>query len=455
MRAVVIGGGLAGITAALKLADSGAEVTLHESKPKLGGLTHSWGRDLPTIGERIDVDNGQHVFLRCCTSYLSLLERLGVRNKVTLQDRLNVIVRSEESSKVGRLRRYEITPPYHLGGSLLKYPFLSLKEKSRLLPAILAMKDVDRNALATDRRSFGRWLAEHGQSPRAVEAVWDLIGIATLNARAEDASLALAATVFQLGLLDEPGAADIGWSVVPLQELHGDAAMTALTAAGVDVRVSSRVRSLDEVDEFDVVVIATPAEEAETLLPPTSVAQKPGWSARLGASPIVNLHVIYDREVMNESFVATVDSPLQWVFDRTGHSGLSRVRPGSQYIAVSLSAADDLVDVPVAELRERFLPHLAQLLPRAAEAEVLEFFVTREREATFRPAPGSGADRPETRCLSENVDSTEIRTTRRSVYLAGAWTATGWPATMEGAVRSGEVAAEMALSDHAIEVHSQ
>jgi squalene-associated FAD-dependent desaturase len=295
----------------------------------------------------------------------------------------------------------------------------------------LALGRVDRTDPEVDRRSFGDWLTAHGQDQRAIETVWDLIGIATLNAPAERASLALAATVFQLGLLESASAADIGWSLVPLQELHGDAASRALTAAGVTVRTRTKVRDVVPVGDgwtvdgvaFDDVVLAVPPAAAEALAPARAVELGPGWAEELGSTPIVNLHVIYDRVVLDEPFFAAVDSPLQWVFDRTRQAGLSR----GQYIAVSLSAADDLIDTPVPELRDRLLPHLERLL-RITDARVLEFFVTRERQATFRQRPGTAGLRA------------PARTALPGLYLAGAWTDTGWPATMEGAVRSGEAA---------------
>jgi phytoene dehydrogenase-like protein len=259
--------------------------------------------------------------------------------------------------------------------------------------------------------------------------MWDLVGIATLNATADDASLALAAKVFQTGLLTEASASDIGWSLVPLGELHGTAAQRALAAAGVEVHTGAKVTAVRpaaggwDVDGrgFDQVVSAVPPDVAARVLPPDLLP--PGGELR--TSPIVNLHVVYDRPVLDEPFVAAIDSPLQWVFDRTGQSGL---RDG-QYIAVSLSAADELIDVPVAELRARLLPALEALLPAARGAEVRDFFVTRERHATFRAAPGTARLRP------------PAATALRGLWLAGAWTATGWPATMEGAVRSGDTAA--------------
>jgi squalene-associated FAD-dependent desaturase len=430
----VIGGGLAGITAALRCADAGATVTLFEGRPKLGGLTHSFRR-----GD-LDVDNGQHVFLRCCTAYLDLLDRLGVRDQVTIQPRLDIGIRAP-GKEPARLRRNGLPAPGHLGGSLLRYSPLSLWERLRFVPAALALRRVDPAAPATDAQSFGGWLSAHGQSRRAIATLWDLVGVATLNATADDASLAPAATVFQVGLLTETSAADIGWSLVPLGALHGAAALTVLAGAGVDVRTGTKVEAIERTgdawtvrgDRYDQVVVAVPPDVAERLLPAGAVPYEPGWSARLGSSPIVNVHVVYDRTVLDQPFVAAIDSPLQWVFDRTRQAGLT----SGQYIAVSLSAADDLIDVPVAALRATMLPALAALLPGAGDARVLDFFVTRERHATFRPAPGTGRFRP------------SAATALPGLWLAGSWTATGWPATMESAVRSGDAAAHGVLSQPA------
>jgi hydroxysqualene dehydroxylase len=426
-RVGVVGGGLAGLTTALRCADEGCAVTLFEARPRLGGLTHSFQRD------GLWIDNGQHVFLRCCTAYQGFLERLGVADRVTVQDRLDVPVRSELDARAGRLRRTGLPAPLHLGSTLARYRWLSPAARARVMRAALALGRVDRTDPEVDRRSFGDWLTVHGQDQRAIEAVWDLIGVATLNARAERASLALAATVFQVGLLESAAAADIGWSLVPLQELHGEAALRALTAAGVRVRTRSKVRDVLSAGDgwtvdgaaFDDVVLAIPPAAAEALAPADAIELEPGWAEELGSTSIVNLHVIYDRVVLDEPFFAAVDSPLQWVFDRTRQAGLSR----GQYIAVSLSAADDIVDTPVSELRDRLLPHLERLLRITGEARVLEVFVTRERQATFRQRPG-------TRGLRASA-----RTALPGLYLAGAWTDTGWPATMEGAVRSGEAAA--------------
>jgi squalene-associated FAD-dependent desaturase len=430
---LVVGGGLAGITAALRCADAGRTVTLVEARRSLGGLTYSFRR-----GD-LDVDNGQHVFLRCCSAYRSLLDRLGVADQVFLQDRLDIPVRATWTSRSARLRRSGLPAPAHLSAALLRYHLLNPAQRLRFVRAALALRRLDRTHPSVDGRSFGDWLRSAGQDARTVEAMWDLVGVATLNARADETSLALAAMVFQVGLLSDAGAADIGWSAVPLQRLHGDAALACLTSAGVEVHTNTKIETVGVresawfADGFvaDGLILAVPPAAAERLLPAGAIPAAPGWSAKLGSSPIVNVHVVLDRRVLTEPFVAGVGTPIQWVFDRTGQSGLTG---DGQYLAVSVSAADDYVDLPVATLRERLLPELVALLPAVRDANVVDFFVTRERDATFRPAPGSAALRP------------PASTDAPGLFLAGAWTDTGWPATMEGAVRSGEAAANAVLA---------
>jgi hypothetical protein len=189
----------------------------------------------------------------------------------------------------------------------------------------------------------------------------------------------------------------------------------------------------EQVLHADVLVLAVPQDQAAELLPTGTIAEQDRIRG-LGTSPILNVHVIYDRKVLEGPFVAAVGSPIQWVFDRTDHSGLTRQQPRAQYIALSQSAAEDEIDLPVAELRTRYLPELERLLPAARGAGVLDFFVTRERTATFAPAPGTARLRP------------GARTNTPGLLLAGSWTSTGWPATMESAVRSGHYAADEALT---------
>jgi len=428
-RAVVVGGGLAGIAAALELADAGESVTLLEARSRLGGATFSVERD------GLWVDNGQHVFLRCCTAYRTFLERIGATSQTTLQRRLAIPV-LRPGGRTAWLRRTGLPAPFHLGMSMARFGPLSASERVRLLPAIRSLQRLSLDDPALDQSSFGDWLAQHGQGERALRVLWDLIALPTLNLPAQDASLALAAMVFKTGLLEDAGAADVGWANAPLQRVHGDAAAKALAAAGVQVHLRARVGALagttvawdGSAIEASTVVLAVPHDVAAELLPPDALPQGVELQ-RLGVSPIVNLHVVFDRPVLRHPFAAAVDSPVQWVFDRTASSGL---RDG-QYLAVSLSGADAYNESTVDELRAQFVGALRELLPQARSAEVLSFFVTREPRATFRGVPGTAAHRPRP---ATNVPG---------LYLAGAWTGTGWPATMEGAVRSGLAAAHAAL----------
>ncbi|MBF6043774.1 FAD-dependent oxidoreductase [Streptomyces sp. NRRL B-1677] len=455
-RAVVVGGGLAGITAALELADAGVRVTLLEGRPRLGGLAFSFRRGDLTI------DNGQHVYLRCCTAYSSFLDRIDALHLAPLQDRLDVPVldvgHPSGKPRLGRLRRAALPVfpvPLHLAKSLAAYPHLSLAERAAVGRAALALRGLDPQDPALDGTDFGGWLRRKGQSARTVEALWDLIGVATLNATAGESSLGLAAMVFKTALLTEPGAADIGWAHVPLGELHDTRARAALDKAGVRTLLRTRATGIARAADgswqvgaetgpgtaeqltAETVVLAVPQRETHGLLPDGAL-DEPGRLLEIGTAPILNLHVVYDRKVLRQPFFAALGSPVQWVFDRTESSGLAEKGghwEGCQYLAVSQSAAQDDIERPVAELRARYLPELERLLPAARGAGVRDFFVTRERTATFAPTPGVGRLRP------------TARTNTPGLYLAGAWTATGWPATMEGAVRSGVHAAGAALSE--------
>jgi squalene-associated FAD-dependent desaturase len=435
---VVIGGGLAGITAALDCAREGLEVTLLEARGRLGGAAYSFERG------GLMVDNGQHVFLRCCTAYRELLDQLGAADKVVVQPRLAVPVLAP-GGRLGWLRRSQLPAPLHLAASLRRYPYLGMRERLALAWAMQRLRAVDIDDPANDAVCFGDWLRRQRQTPRAVESIWELIVRPTMNLTVDDASLAQAAQVFQVGLLSDAAAGDIGWAAVPLGEIHDGCGRAALERAGVSVRLRSTAQTItrqvldggpsaglsfrvEASDGFngvtDNVVVALAPQQAEQILP-SQQGLAPDWPARLGSSPIINLHVIYDREVLGHPFAASVDSPVQWVFDRTASSGLS----DGQYLALSLSAADTELHATAEELRERYLPALVELLPGAASAAVREFFVTREHAATFRAAPGVRASRPGT------------QTDVPGLFLAGAWTDTGWPATMEGAVRSGHAAA--------------
>ncbi len=438
MHVVVVGGGLAGITAALDCADAGASVTLYERRSRLGGLTWSFEHAGRTV------DNGQHVFLRCCTAYLDFLARIGSAGDVVLQDRLDVpVVRPTKTGpRTARLRRVTLPAPLHLGPALARYGHLSVAERVRLGRAVLALRDLDLEDPDLDGETFGAWLARHGQSPAAVAALWDLITVPTVNLPAAQASLAMGAKVFQTGLLTDSKAADIGWSAIPLGVLHGERAAAALARAGVEVHLQTPVNEITEGHRWavrtpsswtqaDAVVVAVPHQALDRLVPAGACSGLHG----LGQSAVVDVHLVYDREVTDEPLMAAIDSPIQWIFDRTTSSGLAA--GGRQYLAVSLSGADRLLGSHPDDLAAEIEQALPCLLPTAGDAKVVDRLVTKERTATFRAVPGTAPLRP------------AARTRLPGLAVAGAWTDTGWPATMEGAVRSGHAAAHAALASGA------
>jgi uncharacterized protein with NAD-binding domain and iron-sulfur cluster len=488
-RVVVLGGGLAGITAALDCAEAGARVTLIEVRPRLGGAAYSFERD------GLWFDNGQHVFLRCCTAYRALLARLGSCSRVRIQSRLQIPVLSP-GVRPAMLRRSRLPAPLHLAGALARYPHLTVIQRLRAARAALALAQLDpheaieRECAAARLRggpvaaagSLGEWLAEHGQTPASVAALWDLIALPTLNLPASEGSLALGAFVLQTGLLGSNDAGDIGFHMRPLSETLGDPAERVLVEAGVDVRLGVRAERVEQVKmgetretgrlvqpgadladgrtrvprtrsergrerlrvrasggelDADAVICAVPHERANRLLAPLLGAQAESW-IWLGASPIVNVHIVYDRRVCEQAFAAGVGTPVQYVFDRSEAAGLpnagSSHARNAQYLAISLSGAAQEMELSSEQLCERYVKAVAELLPRAREASVHSVHATREHAATFAARPGSQALRP------------RARTSVPGLVLAGAWTDTGWPATLEGAVLSGHAAAVVALA---------
>jgi squalene-associated FAD-dependent desaturase len=434
-RIVVIGGGLAGIAAALDCADAGAQVTLVEVRRRLGGAAYSFER------EGMRLDNGQHVFLRCCSAYRALLARFGSDRHVAVQPRLEIPVMSPGKPTV-MLRRGSLPPPLHLAGALARYPHLSPAQRFSAALAARALSAVDPEDPQNDERTLGDWLSDLGQSEQSLAALWDLIALPTLNVRAAEASLGLGAFVFRTGLLASADAGDIGFHVGTLADVIGDPAEGALATAGVEFRLGWRAEALRKVDggfeveggedglSADAVVVALPHARAAGLIEPL-LPQQAAALAGIGSSPIVNLHVVFDRIVCEEPFAAGVGTPVQYLFDRSAAAGAP---PGCQYLAVSLSGADEEMQLSVEALRERFVPALQALLPAARGASVERFLVTREHAATFRAVPGVGALRP------------GPRTSIPGLALAGSWTDTKWPATLESAVLSGHAAAEVTLA---------
>jgi squalene-associated FAD-dependent desaturase len=426
----VCGGGLAGIAAACEAGLRGARVTLVERRPFLGGKAFSF-RD----GESgADIDNGQHVYLGCCSAYIELLRRLGTLSLTTLQPALDMAVR-DRSGRSARLRASPLPAPFHISPSFATYPLLTPRQKAaavRALAALMVMQSRDVDAL--DDVAFADWLRMRGQSDAAIAGFWDLIVLPTCNDRSDRVSAALAAFVFREGLFRTRTGSAIGWSRVGLTELVDPAARTfvekrggrAMTGVGVSRVHEGRVLLTSGEDlAADRVILALPPGRAREVAP-DAVPGDPG----LGSSPIVNVHLWYDRPVMSEPFVAVIDSPAQWIFNRTlmGHKPAA-----GHHLAVSISGAHDEIGRSRDDLATAMQGEVEALFPKARAAELTRVAVVKEPDATFAQGPGQGPRRP------------GPVTPMRGVYLAGTWTATGWPATMESAVRSGITAAREAI----------
>ena len=446
---VVVGAGLAGLTAALDLLDAGRRVVVLEARARAGGATATFTRSAPGRAP-LAVDTGQHVGLRCYDAWLGLLDRLGTRGLVDTQPALRIPVVRLPGRGAGRpgaggsnravLRRDGLPAPAHLLRALAGYRVLGAASRLRAARAAAALRGVDAGDPATDVVSFGDWLRDRGADPAGIEAVWDLLTVAACNAGVDEVSLATAATVLQRALLSRADAADLVLPAAPLAAVHVDPAVAALTAGGAQVHRHDPVRGVSHGPDGLVVrtrdaelaaaavVLAVPAHAAGALLPDGVSVVEPGYA------PIVNAHLVLDRPVTEEPFVAALGGQTQWVFDRTRPAGLVG---GGQYLAVSLSAALAFLDVPAAVLLDRLTAELRAVFPAMAAARVLDGFVTRERRATFVARPGAAARRP------------GPVTAVPGLVLAGAWTATGLPDTMEGAVVSGHAAAAALLDTRA------
>ncbi len=440
---VVVGGGVAGISAAVRLAEAGRDVVLLEARSRLGGVAASGVRDGRAV------DTGTHVMLRCYHQHRRLLTQLGVAEQVPVQDRMSIPVLLP-GRPATRLRRSRRGPaPLHLLGALAGYAGLSPTERVAAIRAAAALRRLSPTDPALDTQSFGQWLARHGQDARAVRRLWGLVAVAALNAAPDQASLAQAVMVFRTALLCSVDGADIAVPRVPLRDVHDLPARALLDRLGVATRRRTRVVALDRVGPDQTirvavrdtsggpdtihaaaVILAVPHQEAASIVPESACPDRGRWAA-LGASPIVNVHLHLDRRVTRLPFAATPESPVQWFFDRTaGPDG-----PGAgQYLVTSVSAAEQQLSEPARQLVATHLDALRTLLPEARTVSVRDAWVTREPRATFRQAPGTGALRP------------PAATAWPGLALAGAWTDTGWPDTLEGAVRSGLTAADVVLA---------
>ena len=452
----VIGGGLAGLSAALDLVDAGRNVVLFERRPFVGGKAYSF----EDPHHDVVLDNGQHITMRCCTEFQAFLERIGCADIVRYQDHLEVavidpesrghrvsVISSRQPSGLSRLGLQLLPAPLHMFPSLVTYEHLSLAEKTRLAFAfepIRKMSELER--LALDRQSFESWLMDQRQTERVIERFWDLIVLPTCNDRCRDVSATQAIQVFQEGFSSNTRAADIGLFTRGLGQV-ADAALERLRRRGARIELNATVSGIvtssgeassvqfgrGEQADVSAVIIALPPQAAFNLVPPQWRRREPFWRlSQHEVSPIVNVHMQWDRPVMRRDFVAVLDPDAQFIFHRSQIHGWETP---PHWISVSLSGAHDLVGLPQQAIIERVERAVRRALRRTSGAKLLATRVVKEAEATFRPKPGMNAHR------------VRPRTSIRNLVLAGAWTATGWPATMESAVRSGRAAAQALLEE--------
>jgi squalene-associated FAD-dependent desaturase len=399
MKVAVVGGGLAGLAAALDLVDAGADVTLHEARPTLGGAVQ-------TLPERDDdpkppPDNGQHIALGCFTEYLRFLDRIGEGQSV-LRTRLALPVLDEDS------RRADISPSLP---ALLRYGHLPLRDRLRLPLTLTRL----RAAQSRQEETFGQTLRRLGETDASIDRFWDVFIRPALNLKSDEVDTRAGLFTVRTALLGPRANSDLVLPLQPLGWMHGDAAGRVL---GDRVRLDARVETLDDLDADAIVVATPPAESARLLGEPD-----PG----LESSPIVSVHLLFDRPILKTPIAALLSSDAHWVFDR---GALTRHQPqaGGQYLTVVSSGVPELMDVRGRGLVDRIAE---QLTERLGSAELVWSRVSREPNATVALRPG--------------VARRGVETSRPGVVRAGAWTDTGWPVTMESAVRSGRFAARRLL----------
>jgi squalene-associated FAD-dependent desaturase len=418
-RIVIIGGGLAGMAAAIALESVGLSVTLLEARRSLGGRAGSF--EDPTTGEQLD--NCQHVLLGCCTNLIDFYNRMGVGDRIGWQSTIHFLD--------GQGRAYNLSAtaglpaPFHLSGSLLRFGLLNWSERLAATRAMMAMMLMGRQGRANlADMSFGEWLDAHDQPASLLPKLYDPVLVGSLNEQCRLASAAYAIQVFQDALLMNSKGFPMGVPACPLQQLYE-------TPPCRDVRWGARVSELQwsggrvsgvrlmngQTLSAAAVVLATNHHAMQRWLPE---GMYPGLK-ELENVPILGAHLWFDKPVLRSSHAALIDGPLQWLFrkDTEGRS-----------IHGVISAARDWADVPREQCLEAFTTQIRSLSPDARDAKLERGVVVIEKRATFSPRPGIDRFRPSQSTPIDNL------------FLAGDYTQTGWPATMEGAVRSGYLAAE-------------
>jgi squalene-associated FAD-dependent desaturase len=432
--ALVLGGGVAGIAAAVRLAEDGWSVTILETSRKLGGRATS--HTDPTSG-RV-TDNCQHVVLGCCTNLLDLYERLSVRDKIEWHDQLHFF---DKAGHHDVLEANWFPAPLHLSRAMKRFTCLTKDEKSAIERAMLAMLRMGRAGRERcGQMSFAQWLADQKQPAGAISKYWEVVNVSALNQTVDKSSALYAIQVFQEGFCAHRDAYRMGVSSVPLGELY-DTAESVIVRGGGSVRYGASVKQIHGRDEgvesvelsdgeqlkADVYVSALPFDRLDRVVSDELRAADSRLASlgQMAHSPILGVHVWYAESVLSLPHMIFVDSPVQWVFDK------GQTDEG-QHLHVVISAAFEQMGQSSEAIVEMVVAELEAYLPKLQGVEPVRTRVIKEKRATFSCEPGIDAFRPSTGGAIRNL------------LLAGDWVDTGWPATMEGAARSGYMAAAKA-----------
>jgi zeta-carotene desaturase len=442
-RIGIVGGGIAGLAAACALADAGMQVTVFERRPFVGGRASSY--EHPSTGEI--VDNCQHVLFGNCTNLLDFYRRIGALDKVQWFDRLTLI---EPGGRRSEFASSALPAPLHASFSFLKASALSLSDKVAIARAMTAFM----GTLPPDGpENFADWLTRHRQTPGAIERFWKPVLVSALNEDLDRISVHYAAKVMQDLFLKSADAGRMGVPMVPLSELYSHAIHYIESRGGrVLLRTGVDSVTLDQgrvalqaggnVEVFDQVVLAVPYQALGKLLPAENgsgdlSAGLRAQLARFESSPITGIHLWFDIEITELLHASLLDRTIQWMFQK------SRLQPqrgegkgSGSYVELVVSSSKSLVEMGRQEIIDLAMRELAEFFPKIKEAKLEKATVIKDLNAGYSALPGSESYRPGT------------RTPWPRILLAGDWTATGWPATMEGAVRSGYQAAEAIVADN-------
>ena len=437
---VVVGGGLAGIACAAALADAGCRVTLLEEKSRLGGRATSFVD--PATGELID--NCQHVSMGCCTAFSRFCQMIGIDADIETQRELHFLGRD------GVLNRFASSPlpaPLHLANAFRSISYLSFSDLRSITRAVRRLVRTP----AEHSGSFAEWLESNRQTQTQIDRFWNIVLISALSETAERIGVKYARKVIVDAFLKNRHGWEVQIPTRPLHELYGDTMMQWFNARDCEIRTESSVRSLKSENgsataailnngsrvEADAFVLALPSNRFADVLPGGAIsdAELQG-AAELRPAAITSVHLWYDRPVTELPHVVLVDRTSQWVFNRSRLHKESATNRHSYYLQVVISASHDLADRTPDALTTIAIRDIAEAFPGSEGATVLHSKVITERRAVFSPAPNVDAQRP------------QQRTNLANLVLAGDWTFTEWPSTMEGAVRSGFLAAEV-LTDQA------